>query len=61
MDIYLLNNKRTMHKLIFKVNYNWELKKNKLINRVKKLCKNFEYSLENMLSDSLGQSETCIW
>ena len=50
-----------MHKLIFKVNYNWELKKNKLINRVKKLCKNFEYSLENMLSDSLGQSETCIW
>ena len=33
-----------MHKLIFKVNYDCELKK-KLINRVKKLCKHFKYSL----------------
>ena len=45
MDICLLNNKKTMHKLIFKVNYDCELKKNKLINRVKKLCKHFKYSL----------------
>ena len=41
MDICLLNNKRTFQNKL----QLWIGKKNKLINRVKKLCKHFKYSL----------------